>query len=217
MTMSEDTNTKQTARTTEKPRGKKIPKRISEDYLHNSGLYYLGRHAASSNHFRSVMLRKVRRSCMVHQDQNFEECAGLVDALVQKFERAGLLNDDLYLSSMISSLRRKGLSKRMIGQKLGAKGVAQSDIDDYLSRYDEERGNTDAPIDPELKAAAILCRRKKIGAFATAPSRDATEDAQKNSIEKNMARLGRAGFGFETSRKILSMTQEEIENIIYSQ
>lgn len=145
----------------EKQRRKKVPKRITDTYLHNSGLYYLERYAASSNHFRTVMLRKVKRSCMHHTDQDYEECAKLVDELITKFERSGLLNDDVYITSMVGSFRRRGLSKRMIIQKLMMKGIQSDIIQDYLFRHDEQKHeDTNAA---ELKAAAIYCRKRSSG------------------------------------------------------
>ncbi len=207
--MSEDTKPKASKKKPENPHGKKIPKRITESYLHNSGLYYLERYSASSAHFRSVMLRKSKRSCMVHTDQNIEECAALIDALIVKFERSGLLNDEVYLNSMITSYRRKGLSLRMIEQKLSAKGLSRDRIKEYVYKHDtRENDNGDCENNAELKAAAIFCRRKKIGSFAL---------TTKNEPEKELARLGRAGFGFDIARKILELDPEEIEKIIYNQ
>jgi regulatory protein len=72
----------------EKKTGRKKPKKITAQYLHNAGLYYLQRFAASRGQFRSVMLRKIRRSCMEHREQDYEACAALVEKIVEKFERA---------------------------------------------------------------------------------------------------------------------------------
>lgn len=186
----------------EKSPRKKIPKRITETYLHNSGLYYLERYHASSGHFRTVMLRKVKKSCMHHTDQNFEDCAKLVDQLVEKFVNAGLLNDDLYLQGMIASYRRKGLSKRMIVQKLIMKKLDSDQIEDYLEKHDDAQDTKH----PELKAAAIICRKKKLGCYAK----------DENDLQKELAKLGRAGFNYEISRKILEMSKDELEELIYS-
>jgi len=189
----------------EKQRTQKVPKRITDTYLHNSGLYYLERYAASSNHFRIVMLRKVKRSCMHHSDQNFEDCAKLVEDLIQKFERTGLLNDDLYINSMVGSFRRKGLSKRMITQKLMMKGIGSEIVEGYLSKHDEEKHESTQAA--ELKAAAIHCRKKKLGAYGGPNSPEA---------DKQLARLARAGFGFDIAKKALALGEDEIHDIIYN-
>lgn len=188
----------------EKRQRTKVPKRITETYLHNSGLYYLGRYAASSKHFRTVMLRKVKRSCQHHTDQNYDECTKLVDDLIKKFEQSGLLDDDIYIASMVSSYRRKGLSQRMITQKLIIKGIDGSLAQSYLSHYDEKEH--DDTYHAELKAAAVFCRKKKLGAYS---GRNSPEQ------EKQVARLARAGFGFDIVKKVLNMNEEEMHSTIY--
>lgn len=185
----------------EKIRTPKAPKKITESYLHNSGLYYLERYNASSGHFKTVMLRKVKKSCLYHKDQSYEECSNLVDKLVDKFLRAGLLNDDLYLQAMVASYRRKGLSERMIVQKLAFKKLPPDKIKEFLAKHDDESDAADA----ELQAAAILCRKKKMGAFAL----------KENDPQKELSRLGRAGFSFDIARKVLEMKKEELERLIY--
>ena len=188
----------------ENKRRGKVPKKINETYLHNAGLYYLERYAASSNHFRTVMLRKVKRSCMHHTDQNYDECAKLVNDLIRKFEASGLLNDDLYISSAVASFRRKGISKRMIVQKLIMKGVDAETAQTYLSNHD--RNQHEGSAEAELKAAAIFCRKKKLGCFASANTPD---------TDKQLAKLARAGFSFDTAKKVLNLKEDELQSIIY--
>lgn len=182
----------------------KVPKKITATYLHNSGLYYLQRFAASSGQFRAVMLRKVKKSCHHHKEQNYEDCQKLVDELVTKFERAGLINDESYTRGMISSLRRQGKSRRSIIAKLNAKGIASSLAEEKLEEYaqDSERGGADS----ETKAAIIFARRKKLGPFRTGG--DETEN------EKALGVMARAGFSYDTSRRVLEMKCEEAETLI---
>lgn len=183
--------------------GKKIPRRITADYLHNSGLYYLQRYAASSGHFREVMLRKAKRSCQAHPDQNYADCTALVDELVAKFIRSGLLNDELYVRGVVSSLRRRGASKQAILGKLRVKAVTGDLAETQLEACDEEFaaekfGNGD------LKAAIIFARRKKLGPFAG----DRQEEPQ-----KALAKFARAGFSYDIAAKVLRMEPAEIETI----
>lgn len=190
----------------QKRRGPKIPKRITETYLHNSGLYYLERYSASSAHFKTVMLRKVKRSCLHHKDQSFDDCCSLVEKLVEKFINAGLLNDDLYLQGMVSSYRKKGLSKRMITQKLQMKGLKADQIQKFINKYDENNNDNE---NSEIKAAAIFCRRKKLGAFRTKP-------LEENGHDKEIAKLARAGFQYDIIKQIRDKNLNELETIIYA-
>lgn len=179
---------------------KRPPKKISETYLHNAGLYYLQRFAASSGQFRKVMMRKVKKSCLHHPDQDYEICQSLVEALVDKFEKAGLLNDESYTAGTVHSLRQKGKSKKSIQSKLLIKGVNPDLIDTKLADYDDTYG-MEAP-ETELKAALTLARKRKIGPYRT------TKDY---NPEKELATLARAGFSYEIARKVL-LSEENPEN-----
>lgn len=189
-----DGNIKRPARRSE-PR---LARRITEDYLHNSGLYYLQRFAAGSEHFRRVMMRKVDRSCRDHPDQDRATCEGLVGALVEKFLRAGLLNDEAYLTGSIASHRRRGLSSRAIAAKLAAKGVPAENIRSALK--------TDNSAQDDLAAALRQARRRRIGPFAR-PDGNISD-------QKAFATMARAGFDYETASRALQMKTADAEDII---
>jgi len=175
-------------------KGRKLPKRITESYLHNAGLHYLERFACSSAHFRRVMMRKIDRSCTAHKDQDREQCITLLENLIAKFQRAGLLNDAAYTRGMIESLRRRGLSARAIHARLQTKGLSREAIEAAITAHKENNDDEDA----EMTAAMKLARRKKIGPFASRPQ----DDAQ---MKKSLAAFARAGFSYETASRVLGM------------
>lgn len=195
--MAEPENIKPAARRREK----KPPKKITEKYLYNSGLAYLQRFTTSTPNFRRVMGRKIDKSCNYHKDQVREDCQKMLDTTVETFLRQGLLNDDAYLQGMVNSLRRRGLSTQAILSKLAMKGLTQEAILKTLRAYDEDRG----AANPDLAAAVMLMRRKRIGAFRK------NEDADKT---KELAALARGGFGFDIAQKALSLEQDEAEDIL---
>lgn len=180
---------------------KKIPRRITADYLHNAGLYYLQRYAASSGHFRTVMLRKVKKSCLAHADQSFEDCTVLVDALVEKFKTSGLLNDDLYVRGVVGSLRRKGASKQAILGKLRVKSVTGDLATTKLEECDEEFAGEE---NGDLKAALIFARRKKLGPYA---------GTRVEEPQKTLAKFARAGFSYEIAARVMRMGKDEVLSI----
>lgn len=181
-------------------RDRKPPKKITADYLHNSGLHYLQRFPASTGHFRTVMMRKVDKSCRHHTGQDREACAKLVDELVAKFCAMGLLDDAGYSRGMVTSLRRRGLSARGIHAKLSAKGLGREQIEQALSAYtDEHEGES------EITAALRLARRKRIGPFAV--------KAVENN-DRHLAALARAGFGYDIASRVLNMDRESAEELL---
>lgn len=184
-------------------RARKLPKKITQQYLHNSGLYYLQRFAASSSHFRAVMLRKVKRSCHARPEQDFEACKAMVEELVQTFERAGLLNDDAYLKGMVQSLRRRGLSRQAILMRLKAKGFGTDTVDASLRDCDAEK--TGSMHDAELIAALKHARKKRLGPYQGMKIKD---------DEKAMATFARQGFKYETARIVLKMNRHDADEIL---
>lgn len=178
----------------QKPREKKQPRRISRQYLENAALYYLQRYATSAANFRRVMKRKIDRSCTFHK-VDAAEFYPMLDDMIARYERAGLLNDGGFAAARVSSLRRQGRSKQAITAKLQAKGLPRETIAAALSELDGE--------DAELKAAQEFARRKKLGPWRKKPLND-PKDAQ-----KEMAAMARAGYSFELARQVLGATVDE--------
>ena len=185
-------------------REKRAPRKISERYLHNSGLYYLERFSASKKHFKSVMLHKVKRSCMHHTEQNYDDFAMMVNALADKFEASGLLDDNLYTNGVVASLRRKGLSRSAIINKMYVKGISQEKTIDALEKLDDDLSET--PEQAEEKAALKLAKKKRLGPYFIG--------AEEN-IKRSLGVFARAGFSYQISQSILSMDIKDIDPKIY--
>ena len=201
--MSQNSSTTPNSKTEKKKREntphKKQPKKITATYLHNSGLYYLQRYAASSGHFREVMLRKIKKSCMAHPEQNIEYCIPLLDELIEKFMTVNLLDDQSYVTGMVNTMRRKGKSAKAIHNHLRNKRVPPQAIEDALASFDHENDETSA--ETEFKAAIIYARKKRLGPY---------KGEKEIDPQKELARMARAGFAYDTSRRVLNMNEEEI-------
>lgn len=159
------------------------------------------RYAASVNQFRRVMQRKIDKSCRFHTDQDAATCAGLLDALVEKFIRAGLLNDEGFARGSVISLRRRGLSQRMILMKLQNKGLSEQQIKTALAEFNDDNETSDRTL--ELEGALKLAKKKKVGPFANGADYDR---------KKALGAFARAGFSMDVIRKVLDMDLEEIED-----
>lgn len=161
------------------------------------------------------MMRKVKKSCMHHTEQDYDECAGMVDQLVEKFQESGLLNDGLYTRGAISTLRRQGKSKKLILAKLRAKGLKYDDIVQAIDEHDQEKSLYDNSVNPELKAALTHARKKRLGPFKK-DSLDKTldEEMAAKQYKKALSSMARAGFSYQTSLQALSSTHEDAQNYI---
>jgi regulatory protein len=195
---------------------KKPPKRITDTYLRNYGLFYLGRFASSSGNFRRVLGRRIDASCRFHTEQDRAACAALLEAVIADFTRAGLLNDEAYARGLAHSLRRRGLSARAVLRKLGERGIPAAEARAALAAQDGEAGNSVNETSPDIAAALRTARRKRIGPFA-APARAplaAGEADTARAAQKALAALARAGFDYDTCIRVMEMSREDAEEML---
>lgn len=176
-------------------RKKKIPKKITESYLSNSGKFYLERFAASTEQFRRVMTRKIRKSCTAHPDQGLDTCLAQLETVIAKFQSMGFLNDAGYSTGLALSLKNRGWPRGRIIMRLKEKGIAPELI--------EQAVPANAAQDDFLDAI-VWIKRKKLGAYAT----------REKPFDKNLASLGRAGFDYHSASKALKLTKDEAEEIL---
>jgi regulatory protein len=173
---------------------RKLPKPATRERLERAALAYLERFASSAENLRRVLMRRVDRSARLHGTDRAEG-AGWVDALVERYARAGLIDDRTYAEAVTRSLRRRGGSARMVKMKLAAKGV---DADTVMAALDATGGADDAS---DLEAAFAYARRRRIGPFGPAAAR-------KDRRMRDLAALARAGFSFGTARKVVDAKEE---------
>lgn len=162
-------------------------RKLTAQQLDNAALHYLGRYASSSANLRRVLLRKVARAAKTGADTG--DAAALIEALVARYLRSGLLDDRAYATQRAASLARRGASRFSIAGKLAQKGVSTDLVKEAVRSLDEG-GNS------EIAAACALARRRRLG-----PYRPATSRAEWR--RKDMASLARAGFGLDLARRIL--------------
>ena len=96
-------------------RRRRQPRKLSAQSLENAALYYLARFSAPSAHLRRVLRRRVDRALRVHGGDPAEG-RRLVEELIERFHRSGLLDDTAYAAGRVESLRRRGASRTAIGR-----------------------------------------------------------------------------------------------------
>ncbi len=165
------------------------PRKATPKYLRNSALYYLERYASSSGHLRRLLQIKVMRSARAH-DTDPEEGAAAIDALIADLLKAGLLDDARYAQERARILHRRGASMRAIRAELRAKEIEAGDIETALAALREEAA------EPELAAALAYARRRRLGPYRK-------DDARQDYREKDLAALGRRGFGYDLARRVI--------------
>lgn len=170
-----------------------MTKRITATALDNAALHYLQRFASSAENLRRVLLRRVERVARAAEEGGEDirvQGAALVDALVERYRRSGLLDDAAYAEARARSLHRRGASLKAIRHGLALKG-----IDAETAQASLERLREDTP-DADLAAALALARRRRLGPFRPPENRAGHR-------LKDIAALGRAGFSYEVARRVV--------------
>lgn len=171
-----------------------MPRLPTEARLTRVALAYLERFAASTEMLRRVLNRRVRRAVEAGLIQP-EPGRALVEAVVAKAMRSGLVEDRGFAEMRAGSLFRRGGSPRRIAEDLAAKGIDRDVIEATLEGLRRDSA------DPALEAAVALARRRRLG-----PWRSGDRDT---FYDRDMAVLARAGFGFDVARKVLDAEDPE--------
>ncbi|HEY0522976.1 MAG TPA: RecX family transcriptional regulator [Stellaceae bacterium] len=181
----------------------RLPRRVTPAYLENAALHYLQRFATSSANLRRVLMRKVQRAAEAHGDDPAEGAA-LVEAMLARYQAAGLLDDRQYAAAKAASLQRRGTSSRAIRERLAVRGVDRDLISETVDRLHDEEGG-------DLAAAAAFARRRRLGPFRPAAGGRAAGNADEAAARRNkeLAAMARAGFAFDVARRVLACTDEE--------
>lgn len=175
-------------------RQRKVPKKITPDYLEKAALFYLERYSSSAENLRRTLDRKVRRSIAEHGAPDQAEAAQWIAALIAKLQRNRLLDDRAYATSRVRRLYAEGKSLGRIRQTLTVKGVSKADLDAALERLQLE---SEAPVS-DLPAAAAFARKRKLGPYRADP------DLRREMRQKDLGALARRGFSQAIAMKILS-------------
>ncbi|WP_346896767.1 RecX family transcriptional regulator [uncultured Roseibium sp.] len=162
----------------------------TEERLTRAAIHYLDRYASSQENLRNVLSRKVKRAATAN-GRSPDEFRDIVDQVVEKCRRAGMVDDRAYAETKLVGLRRRGRSKRQIEAMLAAKGVDRDLIATVLDRDDTS----------ELEAARNYARRRRLGPWRSPGQRQERR-------EKDMAALCRAGYPYEIARKVIDAADD---------
>ncbi|MGF9758202.1 regulatory protein RecX [Microvirga sp. 0TCS3.31] len=169
---------------------RKPPRKVTAAYLQRAAMSYLERYASSAENLRRVLRRKVDKRCRL-RGEDPAEFHDMIDEVVAKSLKIGLIDDTRYAEARVATLRRRGGSARAIQAKLSAKGVDRGTI---AAALEGEEGD-------EEQAARAFARRRKLGPFRPgerAPYRD-----------KDLAAMARAGFRFDIARSVIEGERDE--------
>ncbi len=152
---------------------------------------YFEHRSTTRGHLEQLLRRRIHKAAP--DEEGREALLAHLPRLLDELERRGLLDDRAWAESRLRRLRRQGHSERSIRAHLLRKRVPRALIDELL----RER-----PVDP-LLAALRYARRRRLGPFR--------HDGDEEACDKDLAKLGRAGFDYATARAVLALGLEEAE------
>ena len=170
-------------------RRRRGPRKATARTLENAALAHLARFACSRENLRRVLMRRVERSARHHATDR-DQGRRLVDEIVTRLARSGLLDDRAYAEGRARSLAARGVSPRHLRARLLAQGVDAATMDAVLALL---AGETSAP---ELAAALRLARRRRLGPYRAAGARAAFR-------ERDLAALARAGLAYDVAPRVV--------------
>jgi regulatory protein len=165
------------------------PRKATPQSLERSALHYLERFSTSRAHLKRILLGRIARSAKEH-GTDAQEGQGWVEALLDKLEGLGYLNDARYAEMRAASLNRRGKPTHAVRFALRAKGVDAETTETALQGLADETG------EPNLAAAIAFIRRRRLGPLRPQDQREAHRD-------KDIQALARAGFGWEMARDLI--------------
>ena len=180
-------------------KNKKKNLEVTVEEMRNFSFAYIEKYAPSKQQLRTYLLKKYLRTQI--PSVNKKNISDLIDVVLEDLEKSKFLNDKFYSKSKAKSLIQRGSSINKIRNYLYTKGIKDKYINETIENIKENNE------DQDFFSAIKICKKKRIG-----PSRN--ENNRPLFYKKDLGILARAGFNFETSKRVLDIDKDEYLKII---
>ena len=148
-------------------------------------LNYLSKYDSSKYNLERVLHNKIRRISSNKKEKFILYNA--IPSFLLELESKKIINDKNYTNTKLKNFSTQGKSKNFIKSYLIHKGIEKKLIDEIFHSF--ELNN----VDWELESAKIFARKKRLGIKNT------------DNKEKDLAKMARAGFDYNISKKTLGL------------
>jgi len=171
-----------------KPKAKRPPA-VSRAALEAAALRYLERFDCSTARLRKVLTERIGKAARAGVE-GAAEAPAIVEELLVRYQGSGLINDERFAKNFAARQQDRGASRRMIEQKLRARGISSEVFEQVAPRNQSADG--------ELEAAQAFARRRRLG-----PHRK--PEAREEFRRKDLMALARAGFSYDIASRVIGV------------
>lgn len=183
----------------------------------------LAKSATPRAHLKRLLLNRIRNAARKGREAE----AGInevIDEVLDRHVALGTINDAAWAESRAKSLTRKGIASRVIGQRLRQHGI--DEVAPALAAVREAAREGDQDVNPDLVAACVWARRKRVGPYARESEAEPEavglgraalrerQDAERAAGNKTLSAMARAGFSFDICRKVLAMDRDDADDLV---
>ena len=147
---------------------------------------YVSKYESTKKNLEKVLINKIVRIKDIKKNEKLMLYISIFK-IIEELESKQIISDKRYTDTKILSLASQGKSKNFITSYLLHKGIEKNLINNTFKEFE-----LDNP-DWEFESAKIFVRKKILGL-----------KIEKNK-EKNLAKMSRAGFNYDLSKKMLGL------------
>lgn len=175
----------------------KRPVRVDAAWVEARVGAYLSTRTCPRGHLRRLIVQKIDRALADAEDRSGRESLlTALDEVLDRAERAGLIDDAAWAASRTRRLVERGVSPGVIGGRLASKGV-KADV------REQAMVDTEAEVgDPMQVAALAYAQRRHLGPWRTRPGPGGAA-ALAAQYTSDLGKMARAGFPYAVARDVL--------------
>jgi len=175
----------------------KRPPNVTRVGLESAALRYLERFDCSVARLRKVLSERIAKAARAGVPEAAPAPA-IVEELLVRYQSSGLIDDQRFAKNFAARQRDRGMSTRMIEQKLRARGISGELVQELLPRG--------GSAGSELEAARAFARRRRLGPHRKPDVREAYR-------RKDLMAMARAGFNYDTASRVVGNSSSSDEEL----
>jgi regulatory protein len=171
------------------------PPNVTRAGIEASALRYLERFDCSVARLRKVLSERIAKAARAGVAEA-SAAPAIVEELLLRYQSSGLIDDQRFAQNFAARQRDRGMSGRMIEQKLRARGISAQLTQELLPRGES------AAV--ELEAARAFARRRRLGPHRKPDLREAHR-------RKDLMAMARAGFNYDIASRVVGNSSRDDE------